>query len=381
MSGLKRCPHGYVIAVSLAIWPALASASSLAVAQTDLTGRIPACKVSQLAAAEDRKVPDQIPGGLGHNALTITVQNHFSSPCILRGIPKLELLYSTNHRKFPAQFCADCSDYLFRSQPITDVFLESGRFAYLVLGFDTNDSNGPCTEADPKYDTTRFQYSDIFLNLYLPDQRQTPLKISPGPWRSCGAIDVTPFLKELPVDGSLPAQARLATNPEWTIFAPANDVSFTISTAKSSYRINDSISLNYRIVNIGNRPLHVPRTWQPTCLTALHVSAWFESNAGQYSVLGYGSSCAFGPTDRPPTLAERMNKEAVLLKPGDYFDGSLPLDPSMYQLTPGPYLIEATLYGWDPDKFSYAQQTELDNSRGPFLRGEVPATLQITLPP
>jgi hypothetical protein len=173
-----------------------------------------------------------------------------------------------------------------------------------------------------------------------------------------------------------------ATNPGWTIFAPANDVSFTLSTGRTGYSVHDPISLNYRIVNIGNRPLYVPTTWQDTCLTPLHVLAWFESSAGQYSAVGSGMSCPMGPTDRAPapTLAERMGKEAILLQPGGHFDGSMPLDPAMFHLTPGSYLIEATLYGWDPGKLR-ADQSGLTSLGSPLLRGEVPAMLHITLTP
>jgi hypothetical protein len=206
MSILERSRCGCVVVVSLAIWSALASGSSSATAQTSLAGRVPACKVSQLAAAEDHQDSDQIDGGAGHHALTIIIQNRLLSPCILRGVPKLELLYSANHRAFPVQSCANCSDYLFRRQPVTDILLKPGRSAYLVLGFDISDGNGPCTKGDPKY--ARFEYSDMFLNLYLSGQPRTPLRMSLGEWRSCGAIDVTPFLKQPPKDGLLPAPAQ-----------------------------------------------------------------------------------------------------------------------------------------------------------------------------
>lgn len=181
----------------------------------------------------------------------------------------------------------------------------------------------------------------------------------------------------------LPARARgqAATNSAWTIFAPANDVSFTISTPRPKYGVHNQISLNYRIANIGNRPLYVPKTWQPTCLTALHVQAWFENSEGRYFVGGYGMSCPIGSTTVYPTLVERMNNEAVLIKPGEHFDGSLPLDPAMFHLTPGGYLIEATMYGWKSDQLSDAQQAELAKLGSPFLSGEIPATLHIQLVP
>jgi hypothetical protein len=56
---------------------------------------------------------------------------------------------------------------------------------------------------------------------------------------------------------SLPAQKET--------FAPANDVSFSISTERHSYKAGEQFTLNYRVTNISNKPLYVPREWEVTC--------------------------------------------------------------------------------------------------------------------
>jgi hypothetical protein len=49
-------------------------------------------------ATEDRKESDGIDGGVGHHAMTIAIQNRSSSPCILHGIPNLQLSYTATGR-------------------------------------------------------------------------------------------------------------------------------------------------------------------------------------------------------------------------------------------------------------------------------------------
>ena len=71
----------------------------------------------------------------------------------------------------------------------------------MVLSFDTNDGNGTCTEADPRF-KLRFHYAIMTLVLHLVGQEQS-LRIVFDEWLSCGVIDVTPFIKEPPTDGVL----------------------------------------------------------------------------------------------------------------------------------------------------------------------------------
>jgi hypothetical protein len=195
MSGLKISSRyrGRVFVVLLAVWCALAFYSSLGVSQIVSSGRALPCQTSQLLAKEDRKESDGIDGGGGHHAMTIAINNRSSSSCVLRGVPTLELSYTATRLPFATQVCSNCGDYLFHRRSVTGILLEPNRSAYVVLGYDTNDGNGNCTEADPKFGT-RFQYSAMTLSLYLPDQYQSPLKIRLDAWRSCGVIDITPFL-------------------------------------------------------------------------------------------------------------------------------------------------------------------------------------------
>jgi hypothetical protein len=153
------------------------------------------CKTSQLSAMEDRKEADGIDGGAGHHAMTIAIQNRSSSSCALKDVPVLRLSYLPK-RPFAVHVCRNCDDYLFSRQPVKDVVLEPMGSAYLVLGYNSNDGAGTCTEADPKFGP-RASYATMALDLRLPKQND-PLRIVFPEWRSCGAIDVTPFLDKPP---------------------------------------------------------------------------------------------------------------------------------------------------------------------------------------
>jgi hypothetical protein len=184
------------------MWLALASSSNLVIAQTSPASPVSPCKSSQLSAMDDTTEADEIDGGLGHHAMTIAILNRSSSSCVLRGVPALTLSYFPENRTFPVRVCSTCDDYLFSSQPVKDVVLEPMKSAYLVLGYNINDGGGTCTEADPKFGP-RASYSTMALDLRLPNQNE-PLRIVFPVWRSCGAIDITPFLGKPPANGFLP---------------------------------------------------------------------------------------------------------------------------------------------------------------------------------
>ena len=77
-----------------------------------------------------------------------------------------------------------------------------------------------------------------------------------------------------------------------------------------------------------------------------------------------------------------MQKEAVLLKPGQRFEGKIRMDTSLLGgLPPGAYRLEALLSGWKQSDFNEAQQTELGKLGAPFMVGEVPASSRIRLTP
>ncbi len=171
---------------------------------------------------------------------------------------------------------------------------------------------------------------------------------------------------------SLPAQKE--------VFVPANDVSFTLSAERPTYRSGEQIALKYKITNISNTSLYVPQEWEVMCPAGPHVWAWFEDGSGQHFIPGYAGSCS--ESSNPKTVSKRMNKEAVLLKPGEHLDGILRLDTKLFSgLKPGVYRIEAVLWSWRDEKFTDAERSELARMGHPFLRGEVPNSTSVTLTP
>lgn len=161
--------------------------------------RVQYCRASQLSAMEDSEESHEIDGGAGHHAMIIAVQNRSSLPCILQGVPTLTFFDAANH-PLPVPVCANCDDYLFRSQPVRKTILQPSKSAYVVLGYNIDDGEHgeiPC----------RFAAA---LRMYLPKQRE-PLKfeVSRGrdKMRSCGPVVVTSFLERPPADGFLPAPA------------------------------------------------------------------------------------------------------------------------------------------------------------------------------
>ena len=159
-------------------------------------------------------------------------------------------------------------------------------------------------------------------------------------------------------------------------FAPANDVSFKISTASKIYRTGQSITLEYRVTNISHAPLFVPREWEATCPANPHVWAWFEDSSGKQFGPGYGGSCF----PRLQTISERMSKEAVLLKPGEHLGGTFVLETKLFgELKPGVYKAVASLSGWNQDKFTEPERAELAGMAKPFMTGRVLDSVRLTL--
>lgn len=160
-------------------------------------------------------------------------------------------------------------------------------------------------------------------------------------------------------------------------FVPASDVSFKISIEQTTWKADESITLKYRVKNISNAPLFVPREWTATCPASPHVWAWFEDSSGKHFVPGYGGDCS----PSPQNIRERITKEAVLLKPGEHLEGTFLLDPKLFRLKPGNYRVEAGFTGWDEEKFTTAELSELARMGSPFMRGEISDSLRITLTP
>lgn len=147
------------------------------------------------------------------------------------------------------------------------------------------------------------------------------------------------------------------------IFAPAENVSFTISTERRANFYQEQVIVKYQITNVGRASLYVPRSQGASCLDGMHFNAWF---VGQ-------------PAGPGPTLSERMKQSAILLRPGEHVDGTLIADPRWSNLPPGKYRIEAALWGWKEAEFSQAERNELAAMGNPFLKGEKHASIPITL--
>lgn len=158
-------------------------------------------------------------------------------------------------------------------------------------------------------------------------------------------------------------------------FVPSSDVSFKISTEQTSYKAGQSITLICSVKNISNAALFVPREWEATCPGGPHLWAWFEDSSGKHFVGGYGGDCIPGPQ----TIRERMSKEAVLLKPSEHLEETFLLDPRVFGLKPGGYRVEAALTGWNEEKFTDAERSELTQMGGRFMTGEVQGSIRVTL--
>lgn len=158
-------------------------------AQVKAAARVSPCKPSQLSAARDPNESDWLDGGAGNQALTIVVQNRASSPCVLRGIPTVTFL-DKSKRHLDVPVCPGCVNQLFPAQPAKEITLQPKGSAYVVVGYDVNNGEHgeiPCRTA-------------VTLSLQLPDQL-APLRGSVAGIRSCGRIDITPFLAKLAIDG------------------------------------------------------------------------------------------------------------------------------------------------------------------------------------
>jgi hypothetical protein len=171
----------------LPLWPAMA--------QVSIQVRVSDCKASQLYASDDRKEADEIDGGLGHHALTIELQNHSSSACVLQGIPAVTFLDKANHR-LSVPVLSNRGHYLFPIQPVKEILLEPKGSAYVLVAYDINNGEHgeiPCRTA-------------FALSLRLPGQRKPLSGIVIGDrygMPSCGPIDISPFLGKPPVGGSM----------------------------------------------------------------------------------------------------------------------------------------------------------------------------------
>jgi hypothetical protein len=156
-----------------------------------------------------------------------------------------------------------------------------------------------------------------------------------------------------------------------------SDVAFTVWTDQTRYSIGEPIVVHYAVKNVSNGALFVPKSqWDVRCGDPPHFWARLEDTSGKHYEPGYGGSClGFDRT----SIGERMQKDAVLLKPGQSIRGSFTFDPKVFHdLNAGTYRLEAVLYGWNLE-FSRSELTQLSGMGAPFLTGETHATTLIEL--
>lgn len=159
------------------------------------------------------------------------------------------------------------------------------------------------------------------------------------------------------------------------VFVPTANISFRISSEEKSYEVDGIVRLNYQITNTSKVSLYVPREWEATCPPVPHIRVWLLDNSGNHLNAGYLGDCF----RNNQTIAERMSKEAVLLKPGESTYGPLRVEPKIFHLTPGRYRLEASVTGWAKEKFTADELAELEKMGHPFVTGEAPAALTVIL--
>src|SRR5581483_11107543 len=103
------------------------------------------------------------------------------------------------------------------------------------------------------------------------------------------------------------------------------DVSFSIATERSRYRIGDAVHFKFAVKNISHAALLVPRgVWDVDCPNPPHIWAGLEDESGKHFIPGYAGSC-LGPAPHTPLLV-RMRKDAALLQPGEVYRGTFTLE-------------------------------------------------------
>jgi hypothetical protein len=123
-------------------------------------------------------------------------------------------------------------------------------------------------------------------------------------------------------------------------FVHGADILFRIRTDHRGYNIGDQIVIHYSIKNISNGALYVPRSqWEVKCGNPPHLWSRLEGSSGKHYEPGYAFSCLGpSPVDRM-SVSERMQKDAVLLKPEQEVTGSFIFDSKTFtdRLKPGPH--------------------------------------------
>jgi len=162
------------------------------------------------------------------------------------------------------------------------------------------------------------------------------------------------------------------------VFAPASSVSFTLRAEHSNYKAGEPVVVNYKIRNITSRPLFVPQEWSAQCPPKPHIFVWLRDPSGKKLASGYGGDCF--PSSQPKTVAERMRREATLLKSMQSYEGRVVVNTSLFgPLMPGPYRVEAFLSGWELEEFDKSQRSELVAMAHPFVSCKTTALTRVTI--
>lgn len=163
-------------------------------------------------------------------------------------------------------------------------------------------------------------------------------------------------------------------------FVHGSDIAFAIRIDQTKYSMAEAIIIRYTVKNVSNGALFVPRSqWGIRCGDPPHLWARLEDKSGKHYEPGYVGSCLGPSAEDRMSVPERMQKDAVLLKPGQAVHGSFTFQPKMFgDLKPGSYRLEAILYGWNPS-LSTSESSELDRMGAPFLIGEAHATTHLEL--
>lgn len=163
-------------------------------------------------------------------------------------------------------------------------------------------------------------------------------------------------------------------------FVHGSDVAFAIRTDQSKYVIGEPIIVRYTVKNVSNGALFVPKSqWSIRCGDPPHLWARLEDNSGKHYEPGYGGSCLGPSPEHRMSVSQRMQKDAVLVKPGQTVHGSFTFQPKVLSdLKPGSYRLEAVLYGWNLP-FNTSELSELHRMGAAFLIGETHASTHVEL--
>jgi hypothetical protein len=154
-----------------------------ALAQSMTKSQLPPCNSRHLGT---RVEPGAIVAAHGHQAMTIALENLSSAACKVEGVPDIAFADKVKN-PLPVHVCSNCPAYLFPVLPVETVVLQPRQSAYLVVEYTAVAGDEGCKEA-----------ATFSMQLTKDDK---PVRIHLAGMRTCGVVDVTPFLAKLPPNG------------------------------------------------------------------------------------------------------------------------------------------------------------------------------------